>query len=108
MENYNNDDSKKERFKNAIAYIPWLALILFFVKDSKSEEFQKNIRYGIYFLLIYALICIVIWIFMYSTPIILIIFFVYIALSCVYGYMAYKWNDINIYIIDKIHEKLNP
>ncbi len=107
MEDYNNN-SAKERFKNAIAYIPWLALFLFFVKDPKSSELQKNIRYGIYFLLIYVLVCIVIWIFMYSTPIILIILFVYIALSWVYGYMAYKWKDINIYLIDKINEKLNP
>lgn len=99
-----DENSLKERFKNSIAYIPWVALILFFVKQWKTPELEKNIRYWIYFMILYILSIMIISIFMFSAPIILIILFIYLVLSAVYAYLAYKWNDINISFIDKIHK----
>jgi hypothetical protein len=39
------DTSPKDNFKNAICYIPLLAIVLYFIEDIKTDIYMKNIRY---------------------------------------------------------------
>lgn len=42
------DDLQKpesDNLKNALCYIPLVALVLFFVEENKTDELRKNIKY---------------------------------------------------------------
>ena len=100
------NDLNKENFKNAIAYLPFVAIFLYLAKDEKSLQLQKNIRYWIYFLIFYILFCWFIWIFYkgLKLPMMWVFFLCYIIICLIFSYVAYKWKEINIFIIDKIHD----
>jgi DNA polymerase III delta subunit len=40
-----NNNSKNENFKNAICYIPFVAIVLFFTENNKTTELKKHIKY---------------------------------------------------------------
>lgn len=98
---------QKDNFKNAICYIPLLAIILYFIDEIKSEDYKKNIKYWIYLFALYVFSSIIIKFFLYYWAILFILFLVYIIMSAYYWFKAFKWNDVNIYIIDELDKKVN-
>lgn len=98
---------QKDNFKNAICYIPLLAILLYFIDEIKSDEYKKNIKYWIYLFVLYVFSSIIIKFFLYYSAILFILFIVYIIMSSYYWFKAFKWNDINIYIIDELDKKVN-
>jgi hypothetical protein len=40
-----NETSQKDNFKNAICYIPLLAIVLYFIDEIKTDAYKKNIKY---------------------------------------------------------------
>lgn len=43
--------TEKQKFKNMICYIPFVAVVLFFVEQEKTPEFNKHLKYGIFLLI---------------------------------------------------------
>gem|GEM_PF-1230731 len=54
----NNGETKtnSEKFKYTICYIPFVAIVLFFVEENKTPEFAKHIKYGSFFFIVYVLL----------------------------------------------------
>jgi hypothetical protein len=50
------EKANNDKFKNAICYIPFVSIILFFIEEKKSKELLKNIKYGAFLLLGYIII----------------------------------------------------
>jgi hypothetical protein len=41
----NKQSSNNEKTKNAICYIPFAAIVMFFTEQKKSKELMKHIKY---------------------------------------------------------------
>jgi len=41
----NSKESKSENFKNAMCYVPFGAIVMFFAENKKSDTLKKNIKY---------------------------------------------------------------
>lgn len=52
----NKEKTNNTRFKNAICYIPFVSIVLFFTQEKKTKELLKNIKYGAILLLAYIII----------------------------------------------------
>ncbi|NDK07815.1 hypothetical protein EOM39_01050 [Candidatus Gracilibacteria bacterium] len=102
-----SDNSPKDYFKNAICYIPFLAIVLYFIDDIKSEEYKKNIKYGVYLFVLYVFITVLIYFFLYYGAVLFILFLVYLIFSFYYGIKAYRGEDVNIFVIDELDKKVN-
>lgn len=101
------EKSPKDNFKNAICYIPLVAVLLYVVLENKTEEQLKNIKYGMYLLGLYVIITTLMAFTLFLAPLIIIVHFFYIWMSVYYWYKAYKWDDVRIEFIDKLDEKIN-
>lgn len=105
QDNQENNNTKRDNFKNALCYVPFVAIWLFFTEKNKSEELTKNIKYWISLLIAFVLIRFIIeWILM--IPLGWLLFIIYIWVSAVFWYKANKWEKIDIEYIDKIEEKI--
>jgi len=40
-----SESTKKENVKNAICYIPFIAIVLYFVEENKTQDFVKHMNY---------------------------------------------------------------
>lgn len=100
--NYNKDN-----FKNAICYIPLVAVVLFFTENNKTPELNKNIKYWTFLLIVYVLLNAFVWFWVFRWLIVII----YLWVSWFLWYKAYSWEKIEIEVIDKIEknvkEKMN-
>jgi hypothetical protein len=101
-----NEKSPRDNFKNTICYIPLIAIGLYFIDEVKSEDYSKNIMYWIYLFVLYVFSSIVIYFFLFYWAILFILFFVYFIMSSYYWYKAYRWDDIDIFIIDELDKKV--
>ena len=45
-----NNKTKLDNFKNAICYIPFVSIWVFFTQKTKSKELQKHIKYSTFLL----------------------------------------------------------
>ena len=107
QENNSKDinNTNRNNFKNAICYIPWVAIWLFFTESNRSDELNKNIKYWISLFVAFIFVRFLIeWILM--IPIWGILFIIYIWISWVLLYKAHKWEKIDIEYINKIEEKV--
>lgn len=103
MENENLSNSDK--FKNALCYVPFVAIVFFFTEENKSQILMKHIKYGTYLLLAFIIAQFVItWLFM--LPIGWILFLIYAWCTWYLWWKAYNWNDINIEYIDDFEKKI--
>lgn len=102
-----NETSQKDNFKNAICYIPLLAIVLYFIDEIKTEAYKKNIKYWIYFFALYVVFSLLIKLFLFYWSILVIFFIVYLFISAYFWFKAYKWSEINIYFIDELDKKIN-
>ena len=90
-----NNSSNKDNIKNALCYIPLVAVILHFTEWTKSEKLIKHIRYWIVFFMAYLILSILLsWILSW------LIYLLYIWCCIVFWYKAYIGEDISISFID--------
>lgn len=106
----NKNISNGDKLKNAICYIPFVWIILFFTEQNKSSELIKNIKYWTFLFIAFVLIrLLLVWILM--MPLSWILFLLYAGIVGFFWFKAYNWEDINIEYIDdfekKIKENLN-
>lgn len=94
--------SDSDNLKNALCYIPFVALVLMFVETNKTDGLQKHIKYWAFLLggyIVWQVILSVIWLGH-------IIFLFYMILSGFLFYKAYQWEDVNLEHIDKLEKKV--
>ena len=106
----NKNISNGNNLKNAICYIPFVWIVLFFTEQNKSSELIKNIKYWTFLFIAFVLIrLLLVWILM--MPLSWILFLLYAGIVGFFWFKAYNWEDINIEYIDdfekKIKENLN-
>ena len=90
-----NNESNSDNIKNALCYIPIVAIILYFIEWKKSDKLIKHIRYWIVFFIAYLILTIFLsWLLSW------IIYLLYTWCSIVFWYKAYIWEDISISFID--------
>lgn len=94
----NNIDNQK--VKNAMCYIPFVAIVLYFIESKKTPELQRHINYGMIFFWAYFVLNILVSMFFMG-----LLFFFYIWLSIVFWYKAYIWEDVRVKFIDDFLEK---
>lgn len=95
MENTNWD-----QIKNALCYIPIVAIVLYFIEQNKTKTLEKHIRYWIVLFVWYSILTILVsWFFMWF------IVLAYMWASVFLWYKAYLWEDVQISFIDNFFEK---
>ncbi len=98
------NNSNRENFQNAICYIPFVWVWLFFTQDKKSEELNKHIKYWTWLLVWFILLrFILIWL-LGLNFLGWILFLIYAWVTWFFGYKAYSGSDVNIEYIDKFEE----
>ncbi len=102
-----NETSQRDNFKNAICYIPLLAIVLYFIDEIKTDAYRKNIKYWIYFFILYVILSVIIKFFLFYWSILVIFFIVYIFISFYFGFKVFRWGEISIYFIDELDKKIN-
>lgn len=95
MENNNSD-----QIKNALCYVPIVAIVLYFIEQNKTKVLEKHIRYGIVLFLWYSILTILVsWFFMWFVVL------AYMWASLFLWYKAYIWEDVQISFIDDFFDK---
>ena len=99
------EKANNEKFKNAICYIHFVSIVLFFTEEKKSKELFKNIKYGTFLLIGFIVIRFLITGIL-LLPIWGLLFLIYAWISIFFWYKAYSWEDVTIEYIDKFEEKV--
>lgn len=99
MEEQNKSSS--DSLKNALCYIPLVAIVLFFVEEKKTEELRKHIKYGVILLVWYIILQAVLGFLIWG-----MLFLLYIGISAFLFYKAYQWEDVNLEHIDNLEKKV--
>lgn len=101
-------DIKKDNLKNALCYIPIVAIVLAFTEQNKTEEFKKHMNYWIILFIIYLVIKMILWVFFFywSFMISSTITLIYFIISGILWYKAYVWEDVKIDVLDDIEDKV--
>lgn len=90
-----NNTSNNKKLKNALCYVPIVAIILQFIEQNKDEDLERHIRYGIILFVAYIILMILISFFFKG-----IIVLAYMWISIYLWYKAYIWEDVKISFID--------
>ena len=98
-------ETKKDNFKYAMCYIPFVAIVIYFIEDNKSKELQKHINYGIILL---ALLVVINMVFnsLYLGFLAAIATLLYIIASGYLWYKIYSWEEVEVDILNKIEKKV--
>lgn len=103
MENWNL--SNGEKFKNALCYVPFWWIVLFFTENKKTNLLIKNIKYSTFLLIAYIVIHFLItWVLMLKVW--WILFLIYAGITWFLWWKAYNWEDINIEYINEFEKKI--
>ena len=88
---------KNDLLKNALSYIPFVGIILYFVEKDKSPELMKHIKYGTVLFVAYIILSVLL-----TSALTWIIALVYLAAFCFLGYKAYTGEAVELDFIDKL------
>jgi len=97
-----NKETANIRIKNALCYIPLAAIFIHFTETKKTKELEKHIKYWIIMFVWYAILNVVLWMFLWG-----ILFLVYLWFSWFFWFKAYNWEDFNISFIDNYYDNKN-
>jgi len=95
-----NNNTNWDNIKNALCYIPFVAVVLYFIEQNKSQQLEKHIRYGIVLFIGYIILSILVS-FLFNGLVVL----AYIWASIFLWYKAYIWEDVQIDFIDNFFNK---
>lgn len=102
-----SEKSPKDNFKNALCYIPLVAVLLFFIEENKTPDLGRNIKYWMYLFGLYVVISTLMMFTIILAPFVIILNLIYIWISIYYWYKVYNWAEIRIEFIDKLDDKIN-
>ena len=102
------ENNKKDNLKNALCYIPLVAIVLIFTEQDKTEEFKKHLNHWIFLFVIYLFIRMILGIFFFYYSFVFgwIVTLIYLIISWVLFYKAYKWENVKIDVLDDFEEKV--
>jgi len=92
---------KNDLLKNAISYIPFVGIVLYFVEKDKSPELMKHIKYGTVLLVVYIILSVLL-----TSALTEIIALVYLAAFSFLGYKAYTGEAVELDFIDKLEDEV--
>ncbi len=99
-----DNKNKSENLKNAICYIPMVAIFLFLTEKKTSGEYSKHIKYWM----------MLFWLYVISTTILTfvwmgwlnwLIVLAYIWTSLFLWFKAYNWEKVDVEILNTISDK---
>lgn len=90
---------KSDRVKNALCFVPFFAIIIYFIEKNKTERITKNIIYAVFLLVFFIILPILPLLSFWFTWII------YLFISIFLVYKSYIWEDVDFEFIDKIFLK---
>ena len=96
-----NNESKNDKLRNAVCYIPFVAFILFFTEKNKSKELMKHIKYWGALFIIYIVLNLIFWWFLKS-----FLFLLYFWIIWMLWYKVYNWENVELEHIDKMEKKI--
>ena len=98
------EQANKDKFKHGLAYVPLMAVVLFFIEEHKTPELKKHISYGMILLfgyLVFSAILSILWIgFGWFFG------FIYLGVSAYLWYMAYHGKDVHIEQFEEIDKQI--
>lgn len=98
-------ENKKDNFKYAMNYIPFVAFWLYFLEQNKSSELSKHINYGMILTGGYLIWSIILRVF-FLWWLAWILFIAYIIVSTVLWYKVYSWEDVDVEVFNNIEWKI--
>ena len=100
-----NKKSNSDNLKNALCYIPFVAIWLFFTENNRSNSLNKHIKYWNFLFIAYILarfiLIWVLWLYFVSG----LLFLIYAGITGFLGYKAYNGEDMDVEYIDNFEEK---
>lgn len=104
-------ENKKDNLKYAMCYIPFLAIVMYFIEDKKTKELKKHINYWI-ILFVGLIIANIVLKALFLGFFTVFTTLVYVIISAILAYKAFSWEEISIEVLDSIEKKvdtqLNP
>ena len=94
--------SNSDNLKNALCYVPFVAIIFFFAESKKSDELMKHIKYWFSLFVWYIVLNIFL-----SWAIWGVLFLLYIWIVAFLWYKVYSWEEVEIDYIDKLEWKIS-
>lgn len=97
-------ENNKKNFKNAICYIPLVAIFLYFTEKNTTQEYKKHIKYWMMLFVIYVItttVLNVLWMRWLNWLVVL----AYIAISIFLWFKAYNWEKVDVEILDNISDE---
>lgn len=100
-----NNEERRDNFKDAICYIPLVAIFLYFTEKNPDEEYKKHIKYWMLLFWLYIVITTILrWMLLWGLT--FFVFLAYIILSLFLWFKAYNWDKVEVEILDNISDKL--
>ena len=98
-------ENKKDNFKYAMCYIPFVAIVIYFIEENKSKELQKHINY---WLILLGSITIINMVFnsLYLGFLAAIATLLYLIASGYLWFKIYSWEEVEVEILNKIEKKV--
>lgn len=93
------EQRKSDRVKNMLCFVPFFAIIIFFIEKDKTERINKNIIYAIVLFVFFMILPILPFIALWLSWIL------YIFMSWFLWYKAYIWEDVDFTFIDNLISK---
>ncbi len=98
--------SNSDNLKNALCYVPIVAIVLFFTEEKKSDSLKKHIKYWNFLFFAYIIARFIITAVLPLWSLSGILFLAYAGITWFLGYKAYNWEDMNVEYIDKFEDKI--
>jgi len=99
-------DIDKNNLKYSLSYIPLVSFFFLFTEKDISKGFKKHINYGMILFWVYVLVS---WLlkFLFLYILLPLLFLAYIGISVYLWFKAYRWDEIQVDILDNIEEKIS-
>lgn len=97
--------NKKDNIKNAFCYIPFVAIILYFIEKNKTLEFTKHMNYWIILFVSFVLINFILNLFYFLGFLWYLLTLFYVIISAYFVFKAWNWYEIRVEILDKIESE---
>jgi hypothetical protein len=98
-----NKQTNADNLKNALNYLPFVWIWLFFTETKKTPLFKKHNKYWNFIFIWFILIRFVVTLLL---PLWGLLFVIYAWIAWFLGYKAYNWEDMDVEYIDNFEEKI--
>jgi len=98
--------SNSDNLKNALCYVPFIAIILFFTEEKKSESLKKHIKYWNFLFFAYIIARFIITAVLPLWILSGMLFIIYAWITGFLAYKVYNGEEVDVEYIDKFEETI--